>query len=315
MEHYFQAGLAPSSQRSYDSAKRRFLQFCAKINCSNPLPVSEQLLCRYVAYLVSEGLAPKSIKLYLAAIRHLQIQFHFHAPAMHTMPRLEQVLKGAKREAAKRGKREKPRLPITPEILRQLRRAWDSDRKQYDVIMMWAACCLCYFGFLRAGEITVPSEKAYDAGAHLNFDDVAVDNVSNPTMLKVTIKSSKTDPFRQGIDIFIGKTSNELCPVAAVLAYLARRGSKQGLLFQFEDGRLLTRERFVAQVRAALTRAGIDCQPYSGHSFRIGAATAAGQRGLPPATIKTLGRWESSAYLLYVRMSRQQLADVSRAIC
>ena len=157
---------------------------------------------------------------------------------------------------------------------------------------------LCYFGFLRDGEITVPSEKAYDAGAHLNFGDIAVDNISNPTMLKVTIKAS-----------------NDLCPVAAVLAYLARRGSKQGLLFQFEDGRLLMRERFVTQVRAALTRAGIDCQPYSGHSFRIGAATAAGQRGLPPATVKTLGRWESSAYLLYVRMSRQQLADVSRSIC
>lgn len=31
------------------------------------------------------------------------------------------------------------------------------------------AGCLCYFGFLRAGEITVPSESAYNKGVHLNF--------------------------------------------------------------------------------------------------------------------------------------------------
>ena len=75
-----------------------------------------------------------------------------------------------------------------------------------------------------------------------------MDNVSNPRMLKVTIKASKTNPFRQGINIFMGRTSNELCPVAAVLSYLARRVSDTGFLFQLEDGRLLTQERFMTQI-------------------------------------------------------------------
>ena len=39
---------------------------------------------------------------------------------------------------------------------------------------------------------------------------------------KVTIKVSKIDPFCQGVDIFIGRTTSELCPVAAVLSYLTR---------------------------------------------------------------------------------------------
>ena len=311
---YFQAGLAPSTQRSYDSAKRRFLTFCQKICVSNPLPVNEQLLCRYVACLAAEGLSSKTINLYLSAIRHLQIAAHFPDPNIHVMPRLEQVIKGSKRVAAKQGQTTRPRLPITPDILLKLRRVWGSDPHNFDSVMMWAASCLCYFGFLRAGEITVPSEAAYDKDAHLNFADIAVDNVGNPQMLKVTIKASKTDPFRQGVDIFVGRTSNELCPVAAVLAYLVRRGNDQGLLFRFEDGRLLTRDRFVTQIRRALSAAGIDCKRYAGHSFRIGAATAAGRRGLPPATIKTLGRWSSSAYLLYIRLPRQQLAEVSKLI-
>ena len=115
-----------------------------------------------------------------------------------------------------------------------------------------------FFGFLRAGEVTVPSERAYDGGEHLNISDISVDSVTSPTAMKVKKKASKTDPFRQGVDLFIGKTGNKLCPVAAMLAYLAKRGQKEGILFHFEDGRLLTRDRFVERVRQALTEARID---------------------------------------------------------
>ena len=76
-------------------------------------------------YLASEGLSPKSIKLYLSAIRHLQIEFHRVDPKInHTIPTLEQVIKGARREAAKQGMIARPRLLITPEILLKLRRVW-----------------------------------------------------------------------------------------------------------------------------------------------------------------------------------------------
>ena len=57
--------------------------------------------------------------------------------------------------------------------------------------MLWIACCLCCFGFLGAGEITVPSDTAYDRGEHLNVYDVSVDSISNPTTMKVKIKASK----------------------------------------------------------------------------------------------------------------------------
>ena len=100
----------------------------------------------------------------------------------------------------------RPRLPITPEILLKLRRVWEGDSMKHDVIMMSAACCLCYFVFLRAGEITVPLEKVYNSRAHLNFEDAAVDNVSNPQMLRFTIKASKMDrPLSTGKPHFCGK--------------------------------------------------------------------------------------------------------------
>ena len=312
MENYFRSGLAPSTQRSYTSAKRRFLSFCDASKLT-PLPVTEQWLRRYVSFLAEQRLSPKSIKLYLA-VRHLQISMNLQDPKIGEMPKLEQVIRGVKREHAKRSPGKRTRLLITPEILLKLRGVWEASSKHHNSIMLWAACCLCYFGFLRSGEITVPSESAYDSGEHLNFSDIAVDSVANPSMLKVRIKASKTDPFRQGVDIFIGKTDNKLCPVAAMLSYLAKRGNNEGMLFHYEDKKLLSRDRFVASVREALTTAGVDYKSYSGHSFRIGAATAAGKCGLSPATIQILGRWESSAYLLYVRLSREELVGVSKMI-
>ena len=60
--------------------------------------------------------------------------------------------------------------------------------------------------------------------------------------------------------------------------------------------------------------AGVSCKHYSGHSFWIGAASTVASRGIPEATIKTLGRWESSAYLLYIKLPREQLAGISKAI-
>ena len=89
------------------------------------------------------------------------------------------------------------------------------------------------------------------------------------------------------------------------------RGTQGGALFRFQDGRLLTRQRFVEEVRKALQQAGVDQAKYCGHSFRIGAATTAAAKGMEDSIIKTLGRWRSLAYLDYVRIPRDQLAQYS----
>ena len=67
------------------------------------------------------------------------------------------------------------------------------------------------------------------------FKDVTVDSHENPKLIKVRLKASKTDPFRAGVDVFVGATGNDLCPVAAVLTFLTRRGASLGPMFKFHD--------------------------------------------------------------------------------
>ena len=240
----------------------------------------------------------------------------FPDPFICDMPRLQYVLRGVKSVESKCPARlVRKRLPITPAILCGVHKILSQTPSDFNNIMLWAAATLCFFGFLRSGEITIPNNSNYDPSAHLNFSDISVDNSAMPSIIQVRIKASKTDPFRQGVNIHIGRTGNELCPVTALLVYLAARGNAPGLLFHFEDGSPLTKNRFVTKFRSALTQADIDSSLYSGHSFRIGAASTAAANGIEDSLIQTLGRWKSSAYLAYIKIPSQNLAAISRRIC
>ncbi len=118
----------------------------------------------------------------------------------------------------------------------------------------------------------------------------------------------------KGWSVFIGKTENDRCPVSAITAYLAVRGRTNGPFFKWKSGLPLLRETFVKHIRRALSVSGMDVSGYSGHSFRIGAATAAAAAGIEDSLIKTLRRWRSSAYQTYVRIPRERLATVSKQL-
>lgn len=46
---------------------------------------------------------------------------------------------------------------------------------------------------------------------------------------------------------------------------------------------------------------GLDTSRYKGHSFRIGAACYAADKGFSDAQIRALGRWKSDAFKVYIR--------------
>ena len=141
------------------------------------------------------------------------------------MAKLEQ-LRGIKVAKAKKGKGSKTRLQITPPIMWMLKGAWLSRNSMdaYDAAMLWASCSLCFFGVFWSGELTSPSESNYDPSENLCFQDIIFNNREKPSVLRVHLKTLKTDPFHVGVNVFVGKTGNDLCSVMAMVHYLSMRG-------------------------------------------------------------------------------------------
>ena len=98
---------------------------------------------------------------------------------------------------------------------------------------------LSMFFRFSAGEMTVPSDAEFDPKVHLCVSDIALDDCRRPGLLRIIIKQSKTDPFRKGVALFVGRTGTTLCPIAALLDYLVVRGSAPGPLFSFADANAL----------------------------------------------------------------------------
>lgn len=313
VQQYFTAALTESSHRTYKSAERRYYDFCTNFSLT-PFPTTENVLCYFVACLGQQGLAHSTIKTYLSGIRQVQIALGFPDVDHQAMPRLRQVLKGVQMTRGKEGRAPKPRLPITPSVLRKMKEVWARQGDSYVNIMLWAAAATTFFSFCRSGEMVVEKEDAYDPASHLSYRDIAVDNPKKPTMIALTLRQSKTDQARKGVKVVIGSTGDDICPVSALLRYLQARGKHPGPLFMEENGQPLTKAKFISGIRAALTEARLPAKDYAGHSFRIGAATTAAAAGLEDSLIRTLGRWKSSSYLLYIRIDPRQLAAVSSSL-
>ena len=173
--------------------------------------------------------------------------------------------------------------------------------------MIWAACCLALSGFLRSSEFTVLAQDCFDNSVHLSPQDIAIDCQHSPSMIKVSIKQSKTDHFRQGIDLYLGKTDKDICPVKGIFAYLAIRDNQPGPLFMGNDGKMLTCQIFSTELDCILSKLKLDRGSYNTYSFWIGTTALAIETGIPETEIKMLGRWQNDAYQGYVKTSQRTL--------
>ena len=97
LQRLLQAGLAASTQRAYMAGKRKYPTFCQESG-TPPLPAIEQKLSAFVAFGVNQGLKHQTVKCYLSAVRHLQISSGGRDPRVESMPVLQLVLRGARRE-------------------------------------------------------------------------------------------------------------------------------------------------------------------------------------------------------------------------
>ena len=71
---------------------KQFHSFCTTYSITDPFPLTEQTLCYFTSYLAERGLAPQTVKSYLAGLRNAQISLGFPDPRdQSSLPRLKRV--------------------------------------------------------------------------------------------------------------------------------------------------------------------------------------------------------------------------------
>ena len=114
----FQA-IVSSTRRSYESAQRKFHEFCRWSHClhadGSALPASEWSLMLFATY-QPKNIKASSIKVYLAGIRSLHIENGFPNPLTECL-KLERVLRAIKRSL---GVSTRGRLAVTFTVLTRL---------------------------------------------------------------------------------------------------------------------------------------------------------------------------------------------------
>ena len=189
------------------------------------------------------------------------------------------------------------KAPITLPILTrmfQVLSGWENS------LMLCSAMSLAFFACLRSGEFCVRDPGGFDKDKHLCVGDV---KFLGGEMFSLYLKSSKTDTYSTGVTIFVGCSGGRVCAFCSLKAYLVSRGSPLPFEPLFVDllGNVLSRAFLVSTVKMLVAILGLEPGDFSGHSFRAGSATTAAAMGFDHWEIKSLGRWTSEAYGLYIR--------------
>ena len=177
-----------------------------------------------MAFLAAARITYGSVTSYLSAIRHLHIMSGHPDHSMTVFLHLEYALKGLRLTGVVR-----PLLPITSTLLRRIHAVWSSSPLSLDRFMLWEAFCLGLFRILQACEFTCPSQSTISRMISVN--DVSVDSHEAISHVMICVKCSNTDSFDTSFILHVGHTRDELCPVAAMLSYLAQRPPDPGFLF------------------------------------------------------------------------------------
>ena len=177
VQQLLQSDLAPANQRTYLSGKKKYLCFCHDTSTPH-LPLTEFKLVNFVAYATSQVLKHQTIKCYLSAICHLQIEWGGE-PKGREYATPSPSLVGNKMEAGWQSEVH-PAVNYTSNT--------GTATEDLEPRLIQPRPHVGFFGFLRSGEMTMSEVGEFDLGQHLTIRDITVDNITNPRVISVWIK-------------------------------------------------------------------------------------------------------------------------------
>jgi integrase len=295
-------GLAAPTRRNYSSAVSSYEFFCAEKGVL-AWPTDELTLAQWVAARAfgnatpGQGqLKPDTMNAYLSALRSVHVDQRLSVEVFESLW-LRRIMQGYRATFPPSVRK---RLPITKDLLTSI----TSNVSSLDDINASVAFLVAWAGFLRMGEITYdlpPSRDPTFTATKVTRSDITF--AVNDQYAILRLKRSKTDRDYTGVEVVLAAINEPTCPVRALRLLFTQDVQPQSApLFRFQDTHF-SRSALVQTLRSRLTRAGYNSSPYSGHSFRRGAAQHASDNGMLDEHIQALGRWSSAAFQLYFKSS------------
>jgi hypothetical protein len=310
--------MASGDMGANSTGVRRWKKYCATVGISPhrvldpsaPLHAKlreEWTAMRFVAWLVEdEQLAPRSAATYFGQVQGWHAKEHgVKLAAGIKLNRLPAMLKGLRRVYTDGGRR--VRRGVTPQGLRAALDKCYPRNGSVQNANIRAALTLAFQGLLRGAEFA--ADGAFKPTADMTRADVVSITAAR---LVVMMRPCKNMQFLSGktVPLIIGGGGSYVDAVEEMIHLMEVDPVEGGVaaktpLFRMgspgEERTPLT-TRHVLNITKQLMRAlGEDPTQFGSHSYRIGGATALFAAGADPTVIRTMGRWSSDCYRLYVR--------------
>ena len=288
------ASIAVNTQKAYRTALKTFNGFRKDYMLPESWPVPIAHLQSFISYLHQKGYASKTASTFLSAIN-----FIHKINNLQDNSRCFSVLK-----MLEGYRRTKPsfdtRSPIMYDSLIEIcKKLNDTCSSSYEAILFKAAYTCAFFGLFRVGELVLSSNDL--AERPLFISDLHININDDSECMKIYLRKSKCNQHGVSNIVILNPTGTEVCPIKAMISYLKVRTNLTKYIFSHINGKPLTRYQFGAVLSKVIKALRMSHDNYRTHSFRIGAASWLASKGIPDKTIKKMGRWNSNAFLRYIR--------------
>ena len=287
-----------TTRETYGAGLLVFHVFCDLRSIPEPqrCPADPLLMLTFISSCAG-SYSGRTLSNYFYAVRAWHV---LHGAPWHmNAAEMKAALDGAAILAPPSSKRPK-RSPMTIDIITSLRSKFDLT-KPLDAAV-FSCLTTTFFTAAQLGEFTLSSLKAFTPDEHIKPSDVHYNQDRHG--LQVTVfKLPRTKSSITGEDVFWSTQQGAVDPQAAFANHLLVNNppADQSLFsWRHPNGlRALTRAEFLKRINLAATELGIDS--LKGHGIRIGATLEYLLRGVPFEVVKSIGRWSSEAFLLYLR--------------
>ena len=308
-------GYNVSTRATYGAGIKLFMEVCdvKEIPDRDRVPASRDLVAVFLSQLVG-AYSASAAKNYYAALRAWHIIHRMAWP--DDKLQFHNLLHAATAEAPAMS-RQSPKQPYTVQTLEKV--LAELDREVPLDAAVAATANVLFWGLGRLGELTVKTQKDFDAAHHVQIKHWREEaDREGREVWTLFIPRTKVAP--RGEPIQWARQEGLSDPVEAFRNHVEVNNPRAGehlmsytITYRSGGSRRvpLTRSAFLNRLKAAASQAEV--RNLTGHAFRIGGTLEYLLRGVPFEVVKTHGRWRGDAFQLYLRKHAQILAPYLQA--